>query len=209
MANGKSKGNGFEREISKKLSLWWSDGDDDALFWRTQNSGGRYTVRKKVGLQTDGQAGDIASTSPLSKPFTDAFVVELKAYKDINLWSIFTDAKGTLVDWWKKLRPEAVNDGKIPLLIVKENFKPILLFTNYEFLLAANSIGEHAPCNRISIDDSHMYGTVVYLLDHFLLMKPDQVMRIYDASVKHNDECKAIREEHDRRFNEGVNNGIK
>ena len=182
MANGKAKGSGFEREVSKKLSLWWSEGTDDSLFWRTQNSGGRFTVRKKVGLQTDGQIGDIASTSPLSKPFTDTFVVELKSYKNINLWSIITGAKGTLVDWWDKLSNEAYEDHKIPLLIVKENFKPILLFSNVlldDRIKEVYDVGFSPFTSKLSLHFDHFNGVVeMFMFEDFLKIDPNKIKEI-------------------------------
>lgn len=72
------KGPAWEREVCKKLSLWWSMGIADDCFWRTHNSGGRATQRHKKGRMTRGQYGDICATHPDAKPFTDVFTVELK-----------------------------------------------------------------------------------------------------------------------------------
>lgn len=73
-----SKGSVWERKFCKKLSMWWSNEERDDLFWRTSQSGGRATSRTKKGKRTYGQYGDINSTDPISKPFTDLFTVELK-----------------------------------------------------------------------------------------------------------------------------------
>lgn len=75
MAN---KGSSFEREISKQLSLWWTYGEREDVFWRSQASGARATQRKKQGKNTFGQVGDITSTDPISQPFVDLFTIELK-----------------------------------------------------------------------------------------------------------------------------------
>ena len=126
--NGKNKGNDFERYISKTLSLWWTDNTNDGVFWRTSNSGGRYTVRKKTGVDTYHQDGDICDVDPIGKPFCDKFVLELKAYKTINLWDIVNN-KGTIIEWWNKVKASATECNKEPLLIMKSNNKPIICMT--------------------------------------------------------------------------------
>ena len=45
---GKSqKGGAWEREFSKYLSLWITEGERDDVFWRSSQSGGRATQRAK------------------------------------------------------------------------------------------------------------------------------------------------------------------
>lgn len=73
-----AKGADFERDISRTLSLWWSHGERDDIFWRTSMSGGRATVRSKAGKSTAYQAGDITATDPIGAPLIKATVIELK-----------------------------------------------------------------------------------------------------------------------------------
>lgn len=73
-----SKGSNFERELCKQISLWWSDGASDAVFWRTSNSGGRATVRGRKGKQTTNQAGDLCAIDPVGQPFVKAITTEIK-----------------------------------------------------------------------------------------------------------------------------------
>jgi len=73
-----AKGGAFEREISKELSLWWTHGSRDDIFWRSTSSGGRATVRKKAGKSTHGSYGDITALDPIGQPFLDVFTVEVK-----------------------------------------------------------------------------------------------------------------------------------
>lgn len=89
MTMGKTKGNAFEREICKKLSLWWSGNTRDDLFWRTDTSGGRATSRGKKGLNTSGQYGDICSRDGLGDPLTRFFTFELKrGYNNFSLMDL-------------------------------------------------------------------------------------------------------------------------
>ena len=79
-SNGANMGKGedFERQISKQLSLWWTGGERDDVFWRTSQSGGRATQRAKSDLKTAYSYGDITFIDPIGKPFCDLLVLEAK-----------------------------------------------------------------------------------------------------------------------------------
>ncbi len=72
------KGSSFERTICKQLSLWWTDGDRDDVFWRTSGSGARATMRSKSGRGTKNQYGDIQATDPIGQPLIDLCTIEIK-----------------------------------------------------------------------------------------------------------------------------------
>jgi hypothetical protein len=72
------KGSGFERDISKQLSLWWSGGERDDLMWRTSQSGGRATQRAKQAVRTKYGYGDLTFTDPIAKPLFDLLVISAK-----------------------------------------------------------------------------------------------------------------------------------
>lgn len=86
------KGSEFEREICKRLSLWWTQDMDtprDDVFWRSSNSGGRATIRSRQGMKTFGQYGDVQATDPIGQPLIDLCTIELKrGYKDTNIHSL-------------------------------------------------------------------------------------------------------------------------
>lgn len=73
-----AKGGQFERDFSTQLSLWWTKGQNDSVFWRTSNSGGRATVRQQKGKFTYGQFGDITSIDPIGEPLVRYMIFELK-----------------------------------------------------------------------------------------------------------------------------------
>lgn len=73
-----AKGSAYEREICKLLSKWWTHGEDDAVFWRSSQSGGRATQRAKSGKATFGSYGDIAAVNPIGQPLLQMFTLELK-----------------------------------------------------------------------------------------------------------------------------------
>ncbi len=76
--NNSSKGSTFERDICRKLSLWFSEGQRDDIFWRTAGSGARGTVRGKAGKTTYGAYGDIQAVDPAGEPLMRCFTFELK-----------------------------------------------------------------------------------------------------------------------------------
>jgi len=72
------KGSQFERDICRQLSTWWTYGEQDDVFWRSSQSGGRATVRARKGLRTAGSYGDIAALDPIGEPLIKTFTIELK-----------------------------------------------------------------------------------------------------------------------------------
>lgn len=81
-----AKGSDFERQVAKQLGLWWTSGQRDDVFWRSQTSGARATQRAKQGKDTAGQFGDIAATDPIGAALVDVYSIELKrGYKDSSL----------------------------------------------------------------------------------------------------------------------------
>jgi len=78
MAKGRGKGSSFERTLCRELSLWWSKGKRDDIFWRTSQSGGRATTRSKKGKKTFGQYGDIQAVDPKGQPLINLCTIEAK-----------------------------------------------------------------------------------------------------------------------------------
>ena len=77
-ARGSKKGSPFERELCVALSLWWTGGENDDVFWRSATSGARATTRAKRGKQTRGHYGDICATIPEGELLTRVFTIEAK-----------------------------------------------------------------------------------------------------------------------------------
>ena len=133
-----SKGAKFEREICKALSLWWSEGKRDDIFWRTPGSGARATTRRKKGKHTADSTADVMSSHEDGKPFTKVCLSEIKrGYSDKH--KIVKNKKSgklgirktkggldflTIVDklekakepqvleWWKKVEQERISTGR-------------------------------------------------------------------------------------------------
>src|SRR4030042_4685553 len=97
--NGKAKGGAYEREISKKLSLWLTDGERNDTIWRTPGSGSWSTVNN-----SETSCGDLHSVREESKAFFDTFSLELKNYKELDFFQFFTDSKTQFIitKWWEQ-----------------------------------------------------------------------------------------------------------
>lgn len=120
------KGSQFERDIAKKLSLWWTDGIRDDVFWRTSQSGGRATTRAKKGKSTANSEGDLCAIDPIGQPLMDRFVIELKkGYNRDSLMDLVDSPTDKLVGvypkWIKKVKEQAEKHRKQWLLIVKKD----------------------------------------------------------------------------------------
>lgn len=128
MKKPKEKGNSFERKISKELSNWWTNNKSDSIFWRSDNSGGRATVRAKKGLKTSKSYGDITTIDNVGDPLLEMFCIELKKgyTSKISLLDIIEDniLQPLLIKFWEKNSIDTkLAEAKFPLLIFERNRK--------------------------------------------------------------------------------------
>jgi hypothetical protein len=140
--NSKKKGSSFEREISKKLSLWWTNNSRDDVFWLTSGSGARATVRSKTKKSTFGQYGDIQATDPIGQPFIDICNIELKrGYNTATLSNVLDKTTKSKRQQLESFIIQAKNDAKaakarVWLLVHKRDRRDPLLYCHYSFLHA-------------------------------------------------------------------------
>ena len=133
MAKGHDKGSAFERKISKELSLWWTSGKRDDIFYRTSQSGGRATTRSKQSKDTFGQYGDIQAADPIGQPLMDLVSIELKTgYKGACMLDVLEKTK-TQHPLYERFLEQAEGDAKkagVPfwLLITRRHGKQIMVW---------------------------------------------------------------------------------
>lgn len=120
---GKQKGASYERKVCVLLSLWLTRGAQEDLFWRSAMSGGRSTVSYAKGKRLASQAGDISSIHKLGNAFIDRFLIECKAYRDLEFEKL-VKGTGHLLAFWREASLQSSNYDKIPLLIAKQNQYP-------------------------------------------------------------------------------------
>lgn len=188
---GARKGGAFERNLSKQFSLWWSDGKNDNIFWRTQNSGGRATQRTKKGKKTINNYGDMKDEDPIGKLLTKLFYFEFKTgYKDATLEDLLykpTKAKNTWRSWIEKAQREHSQSSKTWMLVVKKKGKPELIAMNktlFFFLIKGQKT--KTPCfvfakaNRLNRNEAII---ILPLKTFFDKVKVDRVREV--AKMKH------------------------
>lgn len=108
-----AKGGQFERDFSSKLSLWWTAGQDDSVFWRTSNSGGRATVRQQKGKFTYGQFGDITFIDPIGEPLLKYFIFELKrGYPKADITRLIDKPKKAKEEIYEEWIRKSINNAK-------------------------------------------------------------------------------------------------
>lgn len=123
---GKAKGGSFERLICDELSRWIDPKGSDSHFWRSSMSGGRSTVRGKVGKLTKSQVGDISALTPMGYPITHHLMIECKHLKSLKLTSALISGTGLMAEFWQKLETDARVHDKLPVLIGRQNGFPII-----------------------------------------------------------------------------------
>ena len=147
-----AKGGQFERDICHKLSLWWSGGKSDDIFWRTSGSGARATSRFKKGKATHGQHSDITHTHPSGAPFTDLFVTELKrGHNKTTLIEMIDTPKLVKSNlWWQWIRKvqNSVNaSGAMSWLLIhkRDGREEMIFFPDLVRELMARAINGTKP----------------------------------------------------------------
>lgn len=132
------KGEDFERDQCRWLSLWWSDGEDPDIFWRRRT---RKTGKSK-GIRY--QLGDIIAEDAVGAPFFETFNVELKSgysrtrsgtrTKNIP-WDLLDvidymeklaqnrqRKTSVIFEFWEQTKRDAELSKRIPLLIFKRDY---------------------------------------------------------------------------------------
>lgn len=159
MANGKHKGNGFEREVSKLLSLWISKGEDKYLFWRSASSG---AMAPRAGTDY----GDITSMKPEGYPLIDKFTIECKRNKRWDLFTIMTSDKTPLNKWWEQTENQSDEAGNVPLLVFKLDRYPIMCamdLSDYESIMC-----DSVKHRKIIISNDHIGEIVIFFFEDFM-----------------------------------------
>lgn len=166
---GNSKGSAYERLICKRLSMWWSGGSRDDLYWRSSQSGGRATTRRKQGLSTAFQEGDVAATDPKGISLLRRVVIEIKrGYNASSVQDLFDNpGKPSIFKKWTEKAEEdrEAADVKYWWLIAKRDRREAVIYMPAKCYSSIKSqLGDAAFNKTISV-----MGIRGMLLDDFLL----------------------------------------
>jgi hypothetical protein len=176
-----AKGASFERDFSKKLSLWWTHDERDDVFWRSQASGGRATIRKRSNKTLDGQEGDICATDPIGKPLLDRYTIELKC--GYGPWSCLdymetTQKDSVFMRFVKQAKEQAKRDWM--LVYKKDRHTPMICVDRMTYISWLSYFFEveipHASLYHMSIGNVtvfplwYLFNTDSEAFRHFLKM---------------------------------------
>jgi hypothetical protein len=120
---GGQKGSRFEREVCKQLSLWWSGGSDDAVFYRSHGSGARATARSRRGKDTPNSHGDVMAVDPSGQPLLDLMTIELKRGYNRSTFQDLVDGSGEWNNWIGQAKESAEGGGSYGWLIIAKRDK--------------------------------------------------------------------------------------
>lgn len=173
-----AKGGAFEREISKELSLWWTHGERDDIFWRSHGSGARATARRKTGKATAFQDGDICITDPIGQPLLKAVTIELKkGYPKWNIKALLDTNKkdpelAVFFEQCKREKENSKTEGW--WLITRQQSRNKLLFFDKGFKVLFSKLGCFiADFDYIMINHKHEIIYCVRLEDFFNKINSD------------------------------------
>jgi len=154
-----SKGSAFERKVCSQLSLWWSDGEDDDIFYRTAGSGARATARSKRGKKTENSYGDVGYTKPEGKPLIDLLLLELKRGYTTQISALdFVDQlvkrkPPILKQWWDKAEAERKEAGrKYTVIIFRRDSHQACIFMSPELFSTLCNYCNLMKASIITID---------------------------------------------------------
>jgi hypothetical protein len=128
---GGDKGSSFERKMCKRLSLWWTDGERNDVFWRGKGSGSRFTQ----GGGSRHTSGDMVADDPIGQPLVNWFNFEFKHYRDFNLFEAVEPPTktGKVRRFWAQTCTDAEKADKEPILICKRDLRDPYLFIHKRF----------------------------------------------------------------------------
>jgi hypothetical protein len=151
-----AKGDSFERLVPRQLSLWFTHGKRDDLYWRKKNrnrrDGNKY------------QLGDIICETSEGRELTQLFNIELKTgysksrsgttkVKNVP-WDLldlidYTIRKNqkvknfVILDFWEQTTRDAKLTSRIPLLIFKRDYHvPVVVISKEHKSLLSEYLGD-------------------------------------------------------------------
>lgn len=160
------KGSAFERKVARILSEWITN-NKDVVIWRSHGSGSLLGLSKNL-------SGDMMAIDTRASNFFDNISVECKHVKDFDFWDIITGRRNGINSYWKQCVRDAKKVKKIPVLIPRKNYKPILFITDHktsEKIVSSFKISPKLISSKFQ----------VFLLDEILLIPFDE---FYDMIVR-------------------------
>lgn len=164
---GKQKGAQFERDVCEALSRWIDPGGTDTHYWRSAMSGGRATVRGRIGKKTESQSSDLSAITEKGMLLLKKFSIECKFVADLELVTAMVSARGKMAGFWEQVLNDARDHRKAPMMVAKQNMWPAFVFMrsiDADVLFGVKAMTRHlerarfcafagAPVSMMSFDD--------------------------------------------------------
>lgn len=195
------KGQNFEREQCRKLSRWWSNGENADLFWRQ-----KVRVTKK-SPNAERQLGDVCCMGKNGFEFTDTFSIELKSgYSVTNnnqtkkkekdgvklrsnvkntAWDLLEiidskqiDDSLTILNFWKQCESDAEKSGKIPLLIFKRDYHLPVVVVDDKFLYELIPYVDKPDVRRIILKIDKKKSLMFFRYDDFFEWITPEIVKL-------------------------------
>jgi len=118
-ARSRNKGAGWERDLSRELSQWFTGNSDELVCWRAPGSGSVSTnALKRGGIVR--ATGDVVPLQGHPLPqFFDEIHVDAKSMKTVDLWISADNLKSNvLLQNWRKTCKDASANNKHALMVV-------------------------------------------------------------------------------------------
>jgi len=160
--NTKQKGNNFERDCSRMLSLWWTNGKRDDAIWRSASSGALTTVGKGRYLA---HTGDFAATDEEAAWLFEHVIIEAKrgynrySMQDLLDVPVKSLRKNPVWELYDKLATACYQQGKFGMLLWKRDRRDLLVFVR----------------NQVFFKEGQCLWSLPENCDRFRLLGPDAV----------------------------------
>jgi hypothetical protein len=185
--NPGKKGGKFEKDFAKQFSLWWSQKfktPRDDIFYKSSGSGGRQTIRKKLGFETANSCGDISALDLIGMPLIGKLNIECKKGYDKEISVIaFLDSKQrqiTIFKWWEKALKEAISNGRktAMLVICRDNMQEVVCFDLEIGYKLTDKAEKLKGAKQIILFDSDQSLIMFRLNDFLKFIKPEVFMGV-------------------------------
>lgn len=119
-----NKGSPYEREVCRLLTDWWrgyESDTEDVLYWRTSQSGGRATTRRRKGKKANvAHCGDVSAVGAEGAELTRLITFELKrGYSSPRSYATLSD----LVDRQKHVPVKGIEEWIVQAVTAAEYAK--------------------------------------------------------------------------------------
>ena len=191
MGTKAKKGGQFERLIAKRLSKWFTYGEHDDRFWRSDGSGGRGTSRSAY---TYGQYGDIRASHPDTHDVMDTVTIECKrGYPLCRIGDVLDKAdrlKPTMYETFleQALRSKLNAGTPYLLLITKNDSREIMVTADLQMMreimkLYGNLLKDDVNLNYMTFRKNNMPYMCMQLVDFFKFCPPEFFKRYQDSHM--------------------------